>query len=150
MAQIGGIAICALLLFAIFNFFVQDAGIASLGKTSSGHAKFSGDCQACHTTFDTFTNEKCSVCHEKYGDTLEVYTFSTHYQYHSADSKRLTASKKHSQDETPCSECHKEHEGREAKITAVSDQYCLTCHRFQSFNKKHPQFLTGATPPLRA
>ena len=140
MAQIGGIAILVVLVFALFNFFVQDGSFASRGKISSGHAKFSGDCQACHTQFGAVTDEKCSVCHEKYGNKLGVYTFATHYMYHSNDSKRLTATKNHVDHETPCSECHKEHGGREAKMTTVTDQYCLTCHAFKSFNKKHPQF----------
>ncbi len=140
MAQIGGVAILVVLVVAVFNFWGQGASMASRGQISSAHAKFSGDCQACHTQFGAVTNEKCSVCHEKYGNKLGVYTFSTHYLYHAQDTKRLTASKKYAQDETLCSACHKEHGGRTAKMTNVSDQYCLTCHAFKSFNKNHPQF----------
>jgi predicted CXXCH cytochrome family protein len=146
MVVIGGVGILSILIFVLFNFFMGDASIAQRGPLSSGHANLSKDCGACHSSFGKVTNEKCSVCHEKYGDHLGVYTFKTHYLYHSNDPKRLTAGAGRTHhpfdmnDEAPCASCHIEHEGRQAKMTSISDRFCLTCHDYKSFNQKHPQF----------
>ncbi len=82
------------------------------------------------------TVEKCSVCHEKYGDELGVYSFGAHYVYRSDDFRRLVPS----EHERPCFSCHLEHEGRDGSIKAVADSQCRTCHEFRSFNDGHPQF----------
>ncbi len=134
-------AVLAAILFAAFSFFMNGAGLASKGPLSSNHANLQKDCAACHTPLSAVTNDKCSVCHEKYGDRLGVYTFNSHYLYRSNDFRRLVPSLK----ETPCYSCHVEHAGREARITNVPDDRCLGCHRFGSFNKNHPNFIFEKT-----
>lgn len=41
-----------------------------------------------------------------------------------------------------CTDCHKEHHGREANIAKLSDKQCQTCHQnqFKSFENGHPEF----------
>ena len=136
MWLIGGGAGIVLILFIFINYFYQNASFASKGPLSSGHARLQSDCEACHTSFRSVANEKCSVCHEKYGDKLGVYTFSAHYLYRSNDFRRVESK----EGEVPCFACHIEHAGRGAELKSVSDYACVTCHRFGSFNKKHPQF----------
>ena len=142
MIVIGGIAGLLVLGYAFFNILVQDSSFISNGPLTSNHANFEQDCAACHTSGSSLTelasvtNDKCSACHEKYGDKLGVYTFAAHYIYRSGDFRRLV----HSENETPCFSCHGEHLGREAKITQVKDARCLVCHEFGSFNEMHPQF----------
>jgi hypothetical protein len=136
MFLIGGFAGLIVLAYAVFNIFLQKSTFISNGPLSSNHANFEGECTACHTQFASVTSEKCSVCHEKYGDKLGVYTFSAHYLYRSDDFRRLVPS----ENESACFTCHPEHLGREANVTNVPDSRCLKCHEFGSFNKKHPQF----------
>lgn len=47
-----------------------------------------------------------------------------------------------SQDDVACSVCHREHHGRMANISAVTDARCQTCHtrQFGSFASSHPEF----------
>ncbi len=109
----------------------------SQGPLSSNHAPFERDCSTCHADTGGLPPEKCSACHEKYGDRLGVYTFASHYVYRSADPRRLeTVDRRH---EAGCAACHLEHRGRGAEITRVPDLRCQTCHPF-SFDRGHPQF----------
>lgn len=41
-----------------------------------------------------------------------------------------------------CATCHKEHKGRKAELTAVSEAQCRSCHvlKFDSFEGHHPKF----------
>ena len=47
-----------------------------------------------------------------------------------------------SQDDVACSVCHREHHGRMANISTVTDARCQTCHKrqFGSFASSHPEF----------
>lgn len=136
MIYFGGIAALVFLGYALLNIFFQKSNFISNGPLSSNHANFEKDCASCHTKFASVTDEKCSVCHEKYGDKLGVYTFNAHYLYRSDDFRRLVPA----ENEKPCLSCHPEHLGREVIITNVPDSRCLQCHKFGSFNHKHPQF----------
>jgi hypothetical protein len=130
------------LVYTGFNSFFQNNSFIARGPLSSKHANFENNCSNCHqqnsslTDLATVTNQKCSVCHEKFGDKLGVYTYAAHYVYRSTDLTRNVAQAQ----EAPCFSCHMEHEGRNANITLVSDARCLACHKFSSFNEKHPQF----------
>lgn len=128
----------ALLILSYFGLdaTVLDKEFISNGPLSSNHANFESDCAACHNSFESVTNDKCSVCHEKYGDELGVYTFSAHYLYRSDDFQRVRPR----DNEKQCYTCHPEHEGRNALITNVPDARCVQCHEFGSFNKQHPEF----------
>lgn len=142
LVALGGLGgLCVLAYYAVDALLLQNQFIAS-GPVSSGHAKFETDCRACHEPFQTATSAKCSVCHEKTGDTLGVYSFAAHEIYRSADPRRITAGAQ----EQECAGCHQEHDGREAKLTGVADDRCLPCHEFGSFNRSHPQFDFIAPP----
>lgn len=132
----GALLIAAVAAFVAFDFFGRDARFLSNGPLSSAHATLEDDCAACHDAFDAVKSEKCSVCHEKYGDRLGVYTWPAHYIYRSNDFQRH-ADAEH---ETDCAACHLEHRGRESSITLVADRRCRACHDFASFNDGHPQF----------
>lgn len=118
------------------DFLQRDRSLVSNGPLSSHHANLEQDCAACHAEFSAVVDDKCSVCHEKYGDELGVYTYAAHYLYRSNDFQRLAAH----EDEVACFACHPEHEGRDATITLVPDSLCLPCHAFGSFNEAHPPF----------
>ncbi len=140
MILIGGVGALAFLAVFAFDILFGKSHLISNGPLSSNHANFEQDCANCHTPAASVTNDKCSVCHEKYGDDLGVYTFKAHYVYRSNDLSRVSSSAKYATEERPCFACHPEHTGREAMITRVPDAQCLPCHPFGSFNGKHPQF----------
>jgi hypothetical protein len=145
MMAAGGLACLAVLVYYVIDFNFLKSNVAASGPLSSFHANFEKDCAACHQQFDAVTNAKCSVCHEKTGDQLGVYTFAGHYVYRSGDIRRVKESEhKFSAKEEPCAVCHQEHWGRTAAITSVSDAQCVSCHLYGSFNKKHPQFQFAA------
>ena len=133
LGLVGGTVALALLLVDIS--LDRNAWISG-GPLSSNHASFENDCEACHTPFQAVSDEKCMVCHDKFGEELGVHTFDAHYVYRSADYTRAFQRDQ----EIPCFGCHSEHGGREAAITAVSDVNCLSCHDFDSFGSNHPQF----------
>ncbi len=134
---IGGIAAVAILAFVGLDQLLGRGMLVSKGPLSSNHAGFGNDCGNCHFAEGrTVADEKCSTCHEKFGDEIGVFTFASHYLYRSDDFRRLVPS----EHERPCFTCHTEHEGRQAEITRVSDSHCIQCHDFGSFNERHPQF----------
>ncbi len=131
----GGGALIIAALFA-FNIIAQQGTLASNGPLSSNHASFGDNCSTCHDPLEGVSNEKCSTCHEKYGDDVGIHTFTSHYLYRSGDFTRVVPS----ENEGPCFQCHTEHVGRENPITMVSDDQCLACHEYGSFNDDHPEF----------
>lgn len=140
---VAGIAGAVIFLaYTGFNSWFQNNSFIASGPLSSKHASIENDCSHCHQREGSIivsgevTNRKCSVCHEKFGDKLGVYTYAAHYVYRSADVTR-NLSQPH---EVSCFSCHTEHEGRSVSITSVSDAKCLVCHKFGSFSDKHPQF----------
>ncbi|MCH7665233.1 MAG: cytochrome c3 family protein [Acidobacteria bacterium] len=132
-----GVALVTLVLalVAVDQYFGRGA-LSSNGPLSSNHAGLEEDCGNCHDPeARQASDERCVVCHEKYGDELGVYNFAAHYLYRSDDFRRLVPG----QHEVPCFTCHIEHEGRDVEITRVTDARCQKCH-FGSFAKQHPQF----------
>lgn len=136
MFLVGGVGGLALLGLFAFNATVQEGALVSNGPLSSNHAAFGSDCASCHTPFESVTDDKCSTCHEKFGDELGTYTFDAHYLYRTADFTRVVPSP----NESACFTCHGEHQGREASITDVPDRACQQCHEYDSFNEGHPEF----------
>ncbi len=49
---------------------------------------------------------------------------------------------------TECSQCHREHQGADASLEAITSQRCQACHvqRFNSFGDGHPEFTSYPTP----
>jgi hypothetical protein len=138
MIVIGSLAGLGVLTYFVIDLIFLKSSLTASGPLSSFHAMFEKDCVACHEQFVAVSNEKCSICHEKTGDELGVYTFAAHYMYRSGDRQRIQSSA--SAKEHPCYLCHQEHLGREAFITNVPDSRCTSCHVYGSFNKNHPQF----------
>ena len=134
------------------------------GPLSSPHAQIlggidaSGRCVACH---DGFTGpaaastsvsptpspwgEACLKCHRPglgHGTGGDGSAFDPH------GLPRSTWSTERS-DELPsigCNDCHREHRGARADLTAISDARCQACHesRFESFGRGHPPFELAA------
>lgn len=136
MVWIGGLAM--VLVFGIFFYDAsrRQGALVSNGPLSTHHATFGQDCSTCHTPFEEVTNDKCGTCHEKYGADLGRYSFESHYLYRTTDFSRLQSSP----NEQSCATCHTEHQGRHVSLTDISDEQCLTCHEFGSFNTGHPEF----------
>lgn len=137
---IGLVAGAVILVLALADLRLRQGRVLSNGPLSSGHAAFEKDCATCHDPYRDVTAEKCSACHEKFGDRLGVFTFDSHYLYRSNDFRRLERSEK----ESPCFSCHLEHLGRHAAITRVGDRECRVCHEFDSFGRGHPEFRFAA------
>lgn len=132
----GWIAILALAALAAFDFFGREGILLSGGPLTSSHAGFGGECETCHVHFDSVPSQKCSDCHEVFGDEPPVFSFTSHYLYRSDDFNRDVPSP----NEMECAGCHVEHMGRNVPLARVPDSRCITCHPFGSFNSEHPQF----------
>jgi hypothetical protein len=141
MMAAGGLLCFGILIYYVIDFFFLKSSVTASGPLSSFHANFEKNCQSCHEQFNAATSAKCSVCHEKTGDKLGVYTFASHYVYHSGETSRIkTAGQNFAEREETCAVCHQEHQGRDAAVTNVPDSYCTTCHVYGTFNQNHPQF----------
>lgn len=137
MPLIAVAAVAVLLAALAVNRVLRHGSLFSQGPLSSSHANFESDCASCHAPDERrVTDAQCAVCHEKFGDELGVYSYGAHYVYLSDDFRRLVPS----EHEEACFACHTEHEGRDARITAVSDSQCVKCHDYGSFDSRHPQF----------
>ncbi len=132
-----GIALASLVAAPLLvNVLFLNSSFISNGPLTTDHANFENECSSCHVSFASVTNDKCSVCHEKFGDDLGIYTFHAHYVYRSRDFTRAFDR----EGESKCFGCHAEHLGREALLTSVDDGKCVDCHAYGSFNRDHPQF----------
>jgi len=131
----GGLAVLAVLLYYGFDFVASQGRALSNGPLSSSHANLGQDCASCHDAAASVTDEKCGVCHEKFGDELGVFSFKAHYLYRTMDFTRDVPSP----NETPCLACHPEHLGRNASLVNVSDNRCIACHAYAPFERNHPQ-----------
>jgi len=138
MMVIGSLGALTLAAYFALDFLVLKSSLTSSGPLSSYHATFEKDCGQCHDAqLKTVSNEKCSVCHEKVGDDLGVYSMAAHDVYRSGMSSRIRSSA----EDHPCYLCHQEHLGREALITEVPDSRCTgpACHDFGSLAAENPQ-----------
>ena len=144
---IGAIGILALAAYVLADTIVGRGDFLSNGPLSSAHANLESDCNACHTPLADVTggsetrSEKCSVCHEKFGDELGSYSFAAHYVYRSGDFQRVAQR----DGEVGCDGCHTEHRGRSAPVTTTADAQCVGCHEYGSFNSGHPEIGFAAT-----
>ena len=78
-------------------------GVLSPGELVAGHKKWDDDCRACHIPFDRAGQSRlCADCHKPIGADLR-----SHKRFHG----RLR--------DSTCRRCHTEHQGRDAKITAL-------------------------------
>lgn len=141
MILLGLLASVILVVYFAFDWVAMSGTFSNPGPVSSNHANFEQDCTKCHDLANAVTDSKCSSCHEKYGQQIGVYTYSSHYLYRSKDYARIeTAGATHAGDKLNCYECHQEHNGRMAAVTNVPDSKCLKCHAYGSFESNHPEF----------
>ena len=134
----GGALIVALIL--VGDSWFLNHRLVSNGPLSSNHASLEGTCQSCHTPYGDVTSDKCSACHEQFGNHLGRYTFNAHYVYVSGDRSKTGVG----EGEVSCATCHLEHVGREAILSRVPDTRCVTCHEVGSFTTGHPEFQFAA------
>ena len=87
-------------------------------------------CMNCH--YDNMPNGLLGNPHDLVGDDLSNLLASV--------SDRNPS--KLSEEPTECSQCHREHQGSEGELQAISSAKCQACHRnqFQSFSDGHPEF----------
>ena len=122
------------------TLFVVDAvtGRATMvvGQLSESHALFAKDCSTCHTPAHGATNANCESCHRQSSGDQRAYSLARHYQYKSGEVDRSAPKSR----QLTCANCHREHQGRQNSLTAVSDKTCTGCHNVGSFSKGHPEF----------
>src|SRR5262245_17645514 len=133
LVQVGSVAAAAVVLFLAVDRLFFHSRFISGGPLSSAHASFENDCARCHRRGKTVADDKCSVCHEKTGDELGVFTFAAHAVYRSGDPSRAVGERASRGHLFTCADCHSEHRGRDAQITRMSDRQCVGCHDYGSF-----------------
>lgn len=144
---------------------------ASPGPLARAHAALDDDCAACHGAtpsvaldwlrgFGTIEKTKrshgCLGCHADLGPSARLaHSLPTeqlgaiHARVAKSTSGTLQPHPHSSQGEFDCSLCHRDHQGRDAALTALTDQSCQACHvrRFSAFEHDHPSF--GSYPAGR-
>lgn len=84
--------------------------LASKGTLAKPHAMWDSQCSACHRPFSPIStslgSERCKSCHAG--------------PAHHANERKA--------DTPACAECHKDHQGRDASLTAMQDVMCTRCH----------------------
>lgn len=107
------------------------------GDLISGHALLEARCEECHARHQGASNLRCQRCHDPSGGGR--LTSASHALFGSGNPKRAAA--------TPllrCADCHVEHHGRAARLTAVDETTCRQCH-FASL-AGHPEFAVLRSP----
>jgi hypothetical protein len=151
------------LLAIVLNAGWRDEAI-SPGPLARQHAQLlasdAGDsnCSACHAAAERSVagwtvslagfhghsanqSQRCMECHDS--------TISKQHALspHSVDAEvlqKLSAAgeKAQHEKELACAACHREHQGADFNLTAMSDAACQSCHqkRYESFSTDHPDF----------
>lgn len=115
-------------LFAGTRFF------ASEGPLSSAHAMMESKCYSCHTTQWTKSGltmqERCVKCHAKVK--LMKFHVSTHQRSKEKGKREII--------EKTCVDCHKEHRGRDVRLSHIGDSVCRNCHKIFNIENDHLEF----------
>ena len=124
----------------------------SHGELANPHAAFDANCQACHQSHspgDFFSNP--------------TSVFGTHDRWHDLTCTKCHAGPEHHKDvkqamkdESKCSDCHHDHQGRDRSLVRIDDSHCTKCHKdlpnahergspkfekvITGFVKDHPEF----------
>ncbi len=103
-------------------------------------------------------SEKCTECHDLGGNPMHVHGWSARRLMGAYKRAVRNARSTHAprpqgsqvansvaidpEGKIACAMCHREHTGRHATLTTLSDSQCQTCHtnRFAGFDKGHPPF----------
>jgi predicted CXXCH cytochrome family protein len=113
--------------------FGPHAGFAPKGACSTCHDAHGGDLSTLAAAFvePTDMTEACTSCHTFAGDARKAHNTSF------ADRPDL--------DDVACNQCHLDHQGADADLTAIDDRICATCHTapFTTFEPGHPAFGAG-------
>lgn len=152
--------------------------IVSPGPLSAHHVTMSQECSACHSVATQSPanllscafggsgsideSHKCLKCHQEFGDhALHPHSIdparllastkqaSTQHTTEQLLSRLLTTHKTTDSGQLACATCHKEHQGAEFDLTAMTNTQCQSCHAstFHSFVDGHPEF--GERPRAR-
>jgi hypothetical protein len=114
-------------------------GSVSPGGVTSPHAPFEARCEECHTPRAGVADARCQRCHDASG--AGRLTGRAHVLFGSGDPRKAAASEPRA-----CVGCHVDHHGRGARLAAVDQRQCGSCH-FKSL-AAHPEFalLRTSTP----
>lgn len=158
----------AICLIAVATF--ENHKLLSPGEITSAHANIEASCAACHIAAESGSlvehafdrnnhladSKKCLECHRNLGsDPLLAHSLDSHSLagISAAANRRTTpplslrvaslARSENREAQMACSNCHREHHGRQFDLTRVSDQQCQSCHKqqFTDFAHGHPEFL---------
>ena len=132
----------ALLLWSLAAGLVVLAGLGLLallghrkavtpGHLISAHALLEARCEECHAPGRGAADVRCQRCHDAAGGGR--LTQAAHVLFGSGDPRRAAEATA-----VPCARCHVDHHGRGARLTAVPETQCVSCH-FRRF-AAHPEF----------
>lgn len=134
----------AAVAWVIGSVLFGGGGIVAPGPVASSHASIESTCGSCHRPIQGVVAEGCLDCHERVADRPGSLGFAAHYAYRGgvvaegAPATGSSALRGHAHEMT-CSDCHREHRGRRAALTAVPDSLCTSCHPYRSFERDHPE-----------
>ncbi len=133
--------LAALLAAAIYGWFVvsgdlwknlpglSPAAHLSTGPLSTVHAHFENDCQACHSSntwvpiaHDAFQPNPAQTLRQLDAACQKCHSVASHVANSSADSACQAMDRN-------CSNCHRDHRGRDVDLEKVASSECTACHR---------------------
>lgn len=103
-----------------------------VGESSTSGATQTSLCMACHEK--SFPNEMATAAHNVSLASLRTAAGVTESAPPHGD--------RDAAEPIACAACHREHQGREHDLAAITDAACQACHRvrFASFGSGHPEF----------
>lgn len=121
------------------------------GPLTSAHATLESDCAACHggesrRIGESVADAACASCHEPKPVTDEdpaspIFAYAVH-----AESRTREGTPRVFDRVPSCADCHREHDGRDASLVAMSDARCQSCHENSDFDGGHPDFAFTEAP----
>jgi len=125
-----GAGVVALLALGLLALLGRRRAVTP-GHLISAHALLEARCEECHAPGQGAADVRCQRCHDAAGGGR--LTMAAHVLFGSGDPRKAAASAT-----APCAGCHVEHRGRGARLSAVSESQCVSCH-FRRF-AAHPEF----------
>ena len=128
------------LLLALIAFFLalswvgamqlrHDTQPYSRGPVAAVHATWNDKCEACHRSFTPLGSDNAAHLFLSKSDQDELLCTNCHAgPVHHADQLTERA--------PTCAACHREHQGRDTRLTQNADQECTVCHRELSKSRK--------------
>ena len=108
---------CALLATALVVWLITSGheSIFMNGPVTKAHASVELSCLGCHRPWSASMSDRCISCHG--GTVLDT---------------------NHSLTQQVCTDCHREHQGREHDLKRVDVKKCLECHNDVIAEQRHP------------